>query len=297
MQKKSIAYSIIIPHKNIPVLLRRCLNSIPRREDVQVIVVDDNSDSGKQPEKYSFDNQMSYEVVYTKESKGAGYARNIGMQHAIGKWLLFADADDYYNEGLLEALDAYDNSDADIIYYCVSILNNQQGEKNRNDIIYSFLNGTDNEMERRLRLGWWEPWNKMFLRSYIQSYGFQFEEIPVGNDAMFVVQAGYCARRIEASMHSLYTYTEYRHGSLSCMSYTAIRFELILRLNAFLEKEYPMFFPWLQFIKIACKEKNYNLLYTYFQLLCKYGLVWQFFILVLTKLMKNNLISRVKKGD
>ena len=38
-----INYSIIIPHKNIPNLLQRCLDSIPNREDVQIIVVDDNS--------------------------------------------------------------------------------------------------------------------------------------------------------------------------------------------------------------------------------------------------------------
>ena len=36
-------YSIIIPHNDIPDLLMRCLNSIPVSEDIQVIVVDDNS--------------------------------------------------------------------------------------------------------------------------------------------------------------------------------------------------------------------------------------------------------------
>ena len=36
-------FSIIIPHKNIPDLLMRCLKSIPVSEDIQVIVVDDNS--------------------------------------------------------------------------------------------------------------------------------------------------------------------------------------------------------------------------------------------------------------
>ena len=39
-----IRYSIIIPHYNSFLLLRRCLDSIPKREAVQVIVVDDNSD-------------------------------------------------------------------------------------------------------------------------------------------------------------------------------------------------------------------------------------------------------------
>ena len=43
----SYNYSIIIPHKNIPELLQRCLDSIPKREDIQIIVVDDNSDTNK----------------------------------------------------------------------------------------------------------------------------------------------------------------------------------------------------------------------------------------------------------
>lgn len=38
-----INYSIIIPHYGIPELLGRCLRSIPERDDIQVIVVDDNS--------------------------------------------------------------------------------------------------------------------------------------------------------------------------------------------------------------------------------------------------------------
>lgn len=37
-------YSIIIPHHNIPDLLQRCLSSIPQRNDLQVIVIDDKSD-------------------------------------------------------------------------------------------------------------------------------------------------------------------------------------------------------------------------------------------------------------
>ena len=36
-------FSIIIPHKDIPGLLMRCLRSIPVSENIQVIVVDDNS--------------------------------------------------------------------------------------------------------------------------------------------------------------------------------------------------------------------------------------------------------------
>ena len=72
----NINYSIIIPHKNIPQLLQRCLDSIPIRDDVQVIVVDDNSDT----DKVNFDNfpkwkGKNYEYYLTKEGKGAGSFR------------------------------------------------------------------------------------------------------------------------------------------------------------------------------------------------------------------------------
>ena len=42
-----ISYSIIIPHKNTPSLLQRCLDSIPQRSDIEIIIVDDNSDEQK----------------------------------------------------------------------------------------------------------------------------------------------------------------------------------------------------------------------------------------------------------
>ena len=38
-------YSVIIPYKNAPILLQRCIASIPQRDDLQIIVVDDNSDN------------------------------------------------------------------------------------------------------------------------------------------------------------------------------------------------------------------------------------------------------------
>ena len=45
--ENKIIFSLIIPHKNIPSLLQRCLDSIPVREDLEIIILDDNSDSDK----------------------------------------------------------------------------------------------------------------------------------------------------------------------------------------------------------------------------------------------------------
>ncbi|MBQ5445892.1 MAG: glycosyltransferase family 2 protein, partial [Lachnospiraceae bacterium] len=88
-------FSIIIPHYDIPDLLMRCLKSIPVSKEIQVIVVDDNSpEADTYLEKYPELSRPYLEFIRTTKGGGAGYARNIGLEHAKGEWLLFADADD-----------------------------------------------------------------------------------------------------------------------------------------------------------------------------------------------------------
>lgn len=113
-----ILYSIIIPHKDIPCLLQRCLDSIPSRDDVQIIVADDDSS----PDVVDFahfpgSDRADVEILFTKEGRGAGYARNCGLARAKGRWLVFADADDFFLPGFLNVLDTYRNTDYDLITF------------------------------------------------------------------------------------------------------------------------------------------------------------------------------------
>ena len=110
-------YSIIIPHKNNPILLSRCLDTIPVRNDVQIIVVDDNSDRKLiNPDNYPGKNRNDVEVVFldSTQSKFAGRARNIGLGKVKGKWIIFADADDYFTDNLSILLDKYKDNDEKI---------------------------------------------------------------------------------------------------------------------------------------------------------------------------------------
>ena len=112
------AFTIIIPHKNVPDLLQRCLDSIPKRDDLHIIVVDDNSDS----KIVDFDrfpglNNPQCTVIFTKEGKGAGYARNVALKSSDSKWFLFADADDYFSNDLNAFLNQYKHAYADLVFY------------------------------------------------------------------------------------------------------------------------------------------------------------------------------------
>ena len=110
-------YSIIIPHRNIPNLLQRLLCTIPQRNDMEVIIVDDNSDA----EHVDFEHFPGIEradtkVIFDKKGGGGGYARNVGLTQATGKWVIFADSDDYFNYCLNDVLNDSLDSDSDIIY-------------------------------------------------------------------------------------------------------------------------------------------------------------------------------------
>ena len=111
-------FSIIIPHKEIPDLLMRCLRSIPVSEDIQVIVVDDNSaDADTYLDKYPELSRPYLEFIRTTKGGGAGYARNVGLDRAKGKWLLFADADDFFTDNLYDIITKYQNHQVDMILF------------------------------------------------------------------------------------------------------------------------------------------------------------------------------------
>ena len=111
-------FTIIIPHYNIPDLLMRCLKSIPIREDIQVIVVDDCSPNAETYKlTYPELSRPFLEYYSTVKGGSAGRARNVGLDHARGKWILFADADDFFENGFMSTLNSYLNSEADVVIF------------------------------------------------------------------------------------------------------------------------------------------------------------------------------------
>lgn len=213
-----IYYSIIIPHYNIPDLLMRCLASIPIREDVQVIVVDDNSpDADTYRERYPQLSRPYLEFIRTTKGGGAGYARNIGMQKALGKWLIFADADDYFTDNVSSIFDSFQNSQADIVYFRhKSVMSDDlriishKGDYLSSLIDDYFLTRDDNE----LRFRHWVPWSKLFSRSFVLSHNIRFDETPFSNDVIFNITAASIASSIIVIDKLLYVITE-RAMSLS----------------------------------------------------------------------------------
>ena len=256
-------YSIIIPHKDIPDLLQRCLDSIPVRDDVEVIVVDDDSD----PKKVDFDHFPGLErentrVIFSKDGGGAGHARNVGLDHAQGRWIVFADADDFFAEDFSDLLDDVADADEDIVFF--DYLNVRSDdvtqlatERNRyKGFISDYLEGDPSETN--LRIFFFVPWCKLVKRELIERHRLRFDEVKWNNDMCFCVKTGCLAKTIAVRRITAYVVT-LREGSLT-YDLCATDEELEVRLTEGIKTE-----KWLKQQKInAGRSLTSSYLWVYY---------------------------------
>lgn len=233
-------YSFIIPHKNVPQLLERCLATIPQREDTEIIIVDDCSDSSV-VDFNTFPGQArkNTQCVFLKESKGAGYARNVGIDMASGKWLLFADADDFYTENISMLLENYkDDTTTDIVYLNAQSYFEKDGSTAPQSFSKYFERYAKHKFysEKILRYNIWTPWSRMVKRELVLHNNIRYEEIPVGNDKMFCLLSSKYALKIDLESIVIYNYFVPEKGSVtfgysSNVEFIKQRLELQYRSN------------------------------------------------------------------
>lgn len=215
-------FSIIIPHYNSPRLLPRLLSSIPLdREDIQVIVVDDRSDKDIE---LLMDIKRKYKdrIEFYRNNNGrksAGAARNIGLKHARGKWLIFADSDDYFSGSFSKMIDEYRESECDIIYFSADSIDNVTGKRSdRHEKIEKkvkeYCAEPSRANENRLRFTVIEPFCKMIKRNLVEENHIRFSESIAANDKWFSTLAGFHAGKIDARDEVLYVITR-TPGSLT----------------------------------------------------------------------------------
>ncbi len=212
-------FTIIIPHKNTPKLLERLIFSIPVRDDLEIIVVDDYSD----PDIVDFAcfpcrERKNMIIVSNTDRPGAGHARNYALPRAKGRWILFADSDDFFNPGFDVFLDKYVDSDADVIYFNANSVDAETYEPcNRADHLHDFIDNyqkNPHDGEVVLRYMFTEPWCKMIKRKLIKDFSICFDDTLIHEDVKFACLVGHYASRVTVYNSQLYCITS-RENSLS----------------------------------------------------------------------------------
>ena len=114
-----VKVTVIIPVYNQEKLVLRALDSIPRRKDIDVIVIDDYS-TDKSFWSVGFYGMKNLNLIGLTKNQGVANARNEGLRHAIGEYVVFLDSDDYfYTKAFNECVKLLDGTD--MVYYNLRI--------------------------------------------------------------------------------------------------------------------------------------------------------------------------------
>lgn len=189
MKKK---LSIIIPMFNCEKTIEECIKGIACQCDdsVEIILVDDGStdNTSKICQRFS---DLDDRIVYKKKiNGGVSSARNVGIETASGKYIMFVDGDDVvpdnYFDSFLQKMSQVD----DKVFVLSRIATHYLGD---NKVI---IEGTNLEEGKYLRTDklvdvwnehlWNSPVNKIYLRKILIGNNIRFDaEIRIGEDWLF----------------------------------------------------------------------------------------------------------------
>ncbi len=207
INSENIKVSVVMPIYNAYNYLRPAIDSVLNQtlSDIELICIDDGSTDS------SFEIIKEYKqidprvVIITENNAGPAIARNKGLLRARGKYVIFLDADDFFDYGVIEKLyNLAEEKSLDIAVCRFDIYNNRKSKFEDNiksdhgeifdqneivskndfpDIILSCTTGY--------------VWNKLFRREFLAEKEIMFDpELNVFEDTHFVVTALSLADRI-----------------------------------------------------------------------------------------------------
>lgn len=233
-----IRYSVIIPFRGDSSLLEKSISTIPERDDIQVIVVD-NNEKPVGADKVTPDRCVRPMYLTSDPCAGAGRARNVGLEHADAPKILFMDADDRFAPGAFDVFDKYADAAYDIVYFNSTSIRLSDGMPSsrhlRMDAIVRQCLADGNDELIRYDFQW--PCCKLYSSTFLKSNGLRFEEVRCSNDVMFSVMSGHLAVRIHVDGSVVYVITEGpKNSSLTTTRSREnmfVRYKVAIEQNAF----------------------------------------------------------------
>lgn len=197
---EAIKYSVIIPAYNAEKTIARCLDSILAyaRNDVEILIINDGSSDSTEEICLSYKPEKGTIRYFFKDNGGVSSARNMGLDNACGKYILFVDSDDYLCGDPFMLADREMPEDQGILISISSIpKTNLNGERNiRLDGNQSVANVLSVLLKQQLLNA---PCSKVFCNSVIKEETLRFDErLDIGEDKVFVLQ--YAVRALSATL-------------------------------------------------------------------------------------------------
>lgn len=209
IKNKFPVISIIIPVYNAGKYLGKCLHSLCRQSlsDIEIICVND----GSSDDSLDIINNIAVTdkriISLTQPNSGPARARNLGLQHARGKYIMFCDSDDWYEPNMCQImLSRISSSD---IVVCNANVIDETPDTTRTDAIGYYKNrytGIKTITKFIIRQTNVVLWNKIFKKDIIDQYGITFPDGREYDDDCFYLQYMSVIQTADFCNEKLYNY-------------------------------------------------------------------------------------------
>lgn len=212
--------SIVVPVYNAQAFLHDCVQSILSQDyvDFELLLVDDGSTDGSAGICDSYVKKDRRVRVFHKPNGGVSSARNYGLDKVNGRYLIFADADDWFEEHAFSKL-VREATLQDLTFYG-SVFHYEAYEESRSPDAFHYASPSG--LQRGLLLLAYNKecpdyvgftWNKVFKVSIIKKHGLHFVEgLSIREDEIFTLNyAAYCKTMVTLP-DLLYHYRKHSFG-------------------------------------------------------------------------------------
>ncbi|MEU2154305.1 glycosyltransferase [Streptomyces sp. NPDC019396] len=214
--------TVVVAVYNTMPYLTECLNSLVRQsigvDRLEVVAVDDGStdDSGPELDRFAERYPGTVKVIHQANSGGPAAPSNRALDVATGRYVYFVGSDDYLGEEALERMVACaDEHGSDVV------VGKMVGTNGRyvHQVLYKKSDPDISLYDSALPFTLANT--KLFRRELVEKHKLRFpEDLPVGSDQPFTIEACVRARKISVLADYTYYYAVKR-GDASNITYRA----------------------------------------------------------------------------
>lgn len=235
--------TVIVPVYNTEKYVSKCIESILNQtySNFQLIIVDDESSDRSLDICKKYAKTDSRIRIIENKHHGLIHSRKTGLKYAEGKYIVFADSDDWYDLNGLQIMSEYISEDVDMVIagYCDYISENDI-RSNKNKIEQGMYDKSEMDKHIYNKMMFDVQYNgpgiiqsccsKMFKKRILENcYEHIDENITMGEDAIVTYQALLESDRIRLIDTELYFYR--RNTNSMCFTRNISMFEKIVRFK------------------------------------------------------------------
>ena len=204
---RDVKISVIMPIYNAGDYLSRAIGDVLSQTltDIELICIDDGSTDNSSKIIKKFAAKDKRVKVIRESNSGPSVARNRGLKMADGKYIIFLDADDFYEKNLLSELyETAERDNLDIAVTKFDIYNDSKDsyslpteEPHGNIFVPGGVTSKNEHPDYILTSTTGYVWNKLFRASFIKDKALVFDpDLVVFEDVCFVCSALSLAERV-----------------------------------------------------------------------------------------------------